>query len=141
MESYKLLLPGGGSFLRITLPPDSLIASRLNSLWFCSLIIALSTIAFGIQALQWLTEHDTYYGLHPREALSVYEMRSKAFRNWRVPEFISLLPILVLIAILLFLVGLVDFLWASNKVAAPIAFLAYVIIGISTGYSMLKISF
>ncbi|KAF5324216.1 hypothetical protein D9619_011368 [Psilocybe cf. subviscida] len=125
IESYKYLLPQGSP------DPSKFVSNsphviRLNSLWFCSLVLALSSAAIGIVALQWIRNHERYHDIKPRDALSVYEMRTKAIRAWHIRWAFLSLPLLVLVALVLFFVGLVDFLLSLNKeVAAPVAVLVY----------------
>lgn len=130
IESYKFLTPQGGTD-PAKFAFDSPHVIRLNSLWFCSLVLALSTVVIGIVALQWLRNHQRYHGIKPRDALSVYEMRTKALRAWHIRWAFLSLPLLILVALVLFFVGLVDFLLSLNKkVAAPVAVLVYVTLAI-----------
>ncbi|KAF5324371.1 hypothetical protein D9619_011358 [Psilocybe cf. subviscida] len=125
IESYKFLLPQGGSDPSKFVPGSPHVI-RLNSLWFCSLVLALSTVVIGIVALQWIRNHQRYHGIKPRDALSVYEMRTKALRAWHIRWAFLSLPLLILVALVLFFVGLVDFLLTLNKeVAAPVGVLVY----------------
>ncbi|KIJ46062.1 hypothetical protein M422DRAFT_206455, partial [Sphaerobolus stellatus SS14] len=72
--------------------------------------------------MQWLREYRKYTGVFPDKAtLSIRQMRFEGLHKWGVPEIISALPILLQVAVILFFVGLIDFLWHINiTVALPV---------------------
>ncbi|KAG8919988.1 hypothetical protein FRC02_001221, partial [Tulasnella sp. 418] len=140
MESYKSLQPDPiettNVLLRllithrndnVTLSDDALNPSSknssaisINSVFFTSLSFSL-TAAFGaVTAKQWLTEYSNTGGI---KALHLQgrerQAKFKGLKNWHFRFIIDLLPILLQISLLLFLVGLVEFLWVLEwKVAA-----------------------
>ncbi|KAF9560950.1 hypothetical protein CPC08DRAFT_762346 [Agrocybe pediades] len=118
------------SSLPISQPPFTPAASsvRVNVLWFMSLVLSLTTVLVGIISLQWIREHQSYPALSPKEVYALLHMRTQSLRQWHVPSIFRTLPILLQIALALFLVGLIDFLLPfGNKIAAPIS----VMIGIT----------
>ncbi|KAF9553579.1 hypothetical protein CPC08DRAFT_594837, partial [Agrocybe pediades] len=100
------------SSLPISQPPFTPAASsvRVNVLWFMSLVLSLTTVLVGIISLQWIREHQSYPALSPKEVYALLHMRTQSLRQWHVPSIFRTLPILLQIALALFLVGLIDFL-------------------------------
>ena len=81
-------------------------AIRINTLWFISLILSLSTVLVGIVALQWLREHQRYTDrITPQECVGAYHMREEALERWLVPQIFTGLSVLLQIALVLFFVG------------------------------------
>ncbi|KAK1217388.1 hypothetical protein PQX77_019927 [Marasmius sp. AFHP31] len=88
---------------------------RINTFWFLSLILSLSSSLFSLLCKQWLREYrrDT----HTRsqgEAQALRQLRKDSFESWRVPVFLSTLPCLIEVALLLFFVGILDLLWTLH---------------------------
>lgn len=105
------------------LPSQSFIpthsAVRVNIFWFLSLIFSLSTVLVGIVALQWLREYQAYPGQSAREVLALHHMRSEGMERWQVWNILRALPLLLQTALVLFFVGIIDFLDAlGNKAVA-----------------------
>jgi len=95
---------------------------RINIFWFISLVFSLTTVLIGIVSLQWLREHQEYPpSLSSRDRFALFNMRVRGLEAWYVPEIFAALPVLLQFSLLLFFVGLVDFLLASQtKVAIPV---------------------
>jgi len=110
----------------LTLPAFSPTAVniRINILWFLSLIFSLATVLVGIISLQWLREHLRPRGeLEPQIAFSLHRMNFEALETWFLPQIFTALPLLLQVAVVLFLVGIIEFLWELNHaVAVPIIF-------------------
>jgi len=106
------------------LPSTSPLPSsiRINIFWFISLVFSLTTVLIGIISLQWLREHQEYPpSLSSRDRFALFNMRVRGLEAWYVPQIFSALPVLLQFSLVLFLVGLVDFLLASQiKVAIPV---------------------
>ncbi|KJA27027.1 hypothetical protein HYPSUDRAFT_102429, partial [Hypholoma sublateritium FD-334 SS-4] len=98
-------------------------AIRINTLWFISLILSLSTVLVGIVALQWLREHQRYTDrMSPQECVGAYHMREEALERWLVPQIFTGLPLLLQIALVLFFVGAAEYLCALNRaVGIPVS--------------------
>jgi len=96
---------------------------RVNILWFLSLIFSLATVLIGIIALQWLREHlRAHTNLEPQIAISLHHLNVDSFNRWYLPQIFTALPLLLQIALVLFLIGILEFLWNLNHtVAIPIA--------------------
>ncbi|ESK89191.1 hypothetical protein Moror_5198 [Moniliophthora roreri MCA 2997] len=104
---------------------------RINCYWFLSLVLSLTSGLFALLCKQWLREHirDTPTRT-PSEALALSYMRSESLRRWGVPSFLSALPILLEVALLLFFAGVLDLLLSLHNVPF---ILVSVVIGISAG--------
>lgn len=96
--------------------------TRVNIFWFLSLILSLATVLIGIVCLQWLREHQGYgEALPPKQALGIFYIRMDALEKWCVPQIFATLPVLLQAALVLFLIGIVDFLFSlSNTIAIPV---------------------
>jgi len=96
---------------------------RVNILWFLSLIFSLTTVLVGIIALQWLREHlRPHTDLEPQIAFSLHHLNVESLDRWYLPQIFTALPLLLQLALVLFLVGVIEFLWSLNStVAIPIA--------------------
>ena len=105
-----------------TFTPSS-TAVRINILWFLSLIFSLATVLVGIIALQWLREHlRPETDLEPQIAFSLHHLNVESLDRWYLPQIFTSLPLLLQAGLVLFLAGIVDFLWSLNHtVAIPIA--------------------
>ncbi|KAL0059444.1 hypothetical protein AAF712_013788 [Marasmius tenuissimus] len=102
---------------------------RINTLWFLSLIIALVDALFGLLCKQWLREHRRPVRTRtPKEALALRWLRNKSLAKWHVTTIRTSLPILLELALFLFLAGLVELLWTRHLV--PFAF-AFTIVGLA----------
>ncbi|KAK7030391.1 hypothetical protein VNI00_014135 [Paramarasmius palmivorus] len=104
-------------------------AVRINCYWFLSLILSLTSGLFALLCKQWLREHrrDTPTRT-PSEALALRHIRSQSLRRWGVPSFLSALPILLEIALLLFFAGVLDLLSSLHHI--PFILVA-VVVGLS----------
>ncbi|KDR70458.1 hypothetical protein GALMADRAFT_17807, partial [Galerina marginata CBS 339.88] len=99
--------------IRDLLSPGSPAPSsiRINVFWFISLVLSLTTVLVGIVSLQWLREHQQYpKALSSKQVFALFNMRAEGLEAWYVPQVFSALPLLLQVALVLFLVGLVDFL-------------------------------
>jgi len=105
---------------------------RVNILWFLSLIFSLATVLIGIIALQWLREHlRPHTDLEPQIAFSLHLLNVESLDRWYLPQVFTALPLLLQLALVLFLVGVIEFLWSLNStVAIPIA----VAVGLSLSF-------
>jgi len=96
---------------------------RVNILWFLSLIFSLATVLIGIIALQWLREHlGPRTELEPQIAFSLHHLNVESLDRWYLPQIFTALPLLLQLALVLFLAGVLEFLWSlDSTVAIPIA--------------------
>ncbi|KAF8965723.1 hypothetical protein BDZ97DRAFT_1918014 [Flammula alnicola] len=92
---------------------------RINIFWFSSLILSLTTVIVGIVSLQWLREHQRYTDpLSSKQALAIFHMRAKGLEKWHIPLIFTGLPLLLQGAVVLFFVGVVEFLVALQLIVA-----------------------
>jgi len=105
---------------------------RVNILWFLSLIFSLTTVLIGIISLQWLRKHlHPHTDLEPQIAFSLHHLNVESVDRWYLPQIFTALPLLLQLALVLFLVGVIEFLWSLNStVAIPIA----VAVGLSLSF-------
>ena len=73
----------------------------------------------GIVGLQWLRVHQKpLHGVPPRTAVSLMHMQMESLDEWYVPQVFSALPLLLQMGLILFLSGLIDFLWHINRLVS-----------------------
>jgi hypothetical protein len=92
----------------------------INCLFFVSLILSLAAAFFGILAKQWLREYMQWnlpMGA-PRENVLVRQMRIEAWEAWNVDATIATIPVLLEVAMILFLAGIVILLWTLDDIVA-----------------------
>ncbi|KAF8879445.1 hypothetical protein BD779DRAFT_1417343, partial [Infundibulicybe gibba] len=97
---------------------------RINTLWFLSLTFSLTTGLVRILCKQWLRHYQQDISKPPKEALAIRQFRHDAFLQCRVMDILGALPILLGLGLILFFVGLIDFLQGLNvKVSIPVTIL------------------
>ena len=97
------------------------VSSRwINSLWFLSLILTLTSAVLGILAKQWIREYLRWNSatVQSRENVLVRQIRFEAWDEWRTSALISTVPVLLEVAIILFVCGLTVFVWTMDIVVA-----------------------
>ena len=104
--------------------PDTAILHRyVAALWFAALVCGLAAAAVAIAASQWLNYLLTPAGLvefGPRQKLRIWNLRQMALKRWHIDMVLGIPPVLLQVAVTLFLVALVGFLWPlSSGVATP----------------------
>ncbi|KAI0781897.1 hypothetical protein C8Q75DRAFT_861615 [Abortiporus biennis] len=87
---------------------------RVNSLWFSSLVCSLITASLGILVKQWLREYLAQETMSPNAQVRIRDFRYMGLVRWHVFEIASLLPLLLQFSLLLFFIGLSDFLHTVN---------------------------
>ncbi|KAI0746012.1 hypothetical protein C8Q76DRAFT_567908, partial [Earliella scabrosa] len=107
-------------------PADSAFAAPnyaiwINALWFPSLICTLSASSIAVTVKQWLYQYKQGLSGTSREISRLRQYRYENLLSWRVPEIIAVLPILLQIALSLFLGGLLILLWSLHPLVAIIA--------------------
>ncbi|KAK1218134.1 hypothetical protein PQX77_019192 [Marasmius sp. AFHP31] len=106
--------------------PDTFAVSSsdvaINVLWFLSLIIALVDALFALLCKQWLREHRRHtHTRTPDEALALRWLRNQSLEKWHVPKILASLPMLLELALFLFLAGLLELLRTRHPVPFSIA--------------------
>ncbi|KAJ2992416.1 hypothetical protein NUW54_g7940 [Trametes sanguinea] len=93
----------------------------INTLWFSSLIVSISSAFLRITVKQWPHEHKS--GLFG-DSLELVELRRYRLNNlvkWRAEHFVIAIPILLQLALVMFLLGLVILLWTLHRTTAAFA--------------------
>ncbi|KAK7062895.1 hypothetical protein VNI00_000392 [Paramarasmius palmivorus] len=109
----------------------SSLSVRVNTFWFLSLILSLTSGLFALLGKQWLREHRRDVPTSsPGEALGLRQMRDRSLEIWGVPSFLAALPILLELALLLFFAGVIDLLWSLHRVPFIVVSIA---VGVSAG--------
>lgn len=90
-------------------PP--LYAVRVNACWFLSITASLTAGVIGILCKQWMRYFQRDAALPAKEALALRQLRYMGWNRWGVPQIIASPAILIQIALVLFLSGLIDFVW------------------------------
>ncbi|PBK83125.1 hypothetical protein ARMGADRAFT_945379, partial [Armillaria gallica] len=82
----------------------------VNGLWFTSLFLSLTTALVAVLVKQWLHHYVALPSGTPRDRSFTRQFRYAGFQKWHVQVVIGLLPVLMHLALAIFLVGLVIFL-------------------------------
>ena len=102
------------------------------TLWFAALVCGLSAATIAISVNQWLNNLLTPTALSgngSHEQLQTWNLRHQTFREWRLVAFIDVPSVLLQTALVLFLVGLVGYLWQLNHdVAIPTLILVVILL-------------
>ena len=95
-------------------------AIRINAYWFSSLVISLAAAFITILAKQWVNY--LLAGLSPVPTIGARrrQCRIDGMHKWKLPTVISILPIFLHVSLLLFFVGLVEFVLDLNDLVGNI---------------------
>lgn len=102
-------------------PPVPRWAVWLNALWFSGLILSLTSASVGIMVKQWLNEYSSGVSGTSRPISRVRLHRLNNLRKWYVEDVVNIIPILLQLALALFLAGLLILLWGLHVTVAAIA--------------------
>ena len=112
--AYKDLIPSPPQFVAPT------YAIWMNTLWFVSLVFSLASATIGIIVKQWIKEYNTGLYGSSREIARRRQYRLNSLEKWHVAEIVAIVPFLLLIALVLFLAGLVILLHSLQGTVASI---------------------
>ncbi|KAF8350972.1 hypothetical protein F5887DRAFT_1093592, partial [Amanita rubescens] len=116
-QSAGQTLVGTGSEPRI----DHTISVCVNIFWFLSLVLSLTVALIGIVSLQWIRTHMSTLS-DGSESLGFSHMHSLGLQKSYIPLIFTSLPVILILGLTFFLVGLVVFLFElSWPVATPVA--------------------
>ncbi len=87
----------------------------VNGLWFTSLFLSLTTALVAVLVKQWLHHYVALPSGTPRDRSFTRQFRYTGFQKWHVQVIIGLLPVLMHLALAIFLAGLVVFLHPLRK--------------------------
>ncbi|RDX42509.1 hypothetical protein OH76DRAFT_1411091 [Lentinus brumalis] len=116
-------------FINATIPHSSLslnftpprYAVWMNALWFCALVCTLSASSIAITVRQWLLHYEVGLSGASRAMARLRQARYEGLLKWRVASFVATIPVLLQIALMLFLAGLLILLWSLHPVVATVA--------------------
>jgi len=94
---------------------------RINVLYFISLALALSVSSVCILGKQWIREYQKDVSVSPCDAVRIRQARFDSLEAWKVPQIMAGLPVVLLVALMLFFSGLLIQLWnASDHTTAAV---------------------
>jgi len=100
---------------------DHTISVCVNVFWFLSLVLSLTAALIGIVSLQWIRTHMRTLG-GGSESLGLSHMHSLGLQKSYIPLIFTSLPVILILGLTCFLVGLTVFLFElSWPVATPVA--------------------
>ncbi len=100
----------------------------VNGLWFTSLFLSLTTALVAVLVKQWLHHYVALPSGTPRDRSFIRQFRYSGFQKWHVRIIIGLLPVLMHLALAIFCVGLVVFLFPLRETLSWITCAGTVII-------------
>jgi hypothetical protein len=101
---------------------------RVNIYWFLGLVLSLTSALFGFLMKQWLKMYISWIEVSPfQDAVGLRQYRYEGMLRWQLPNVFTALPMLLQVALVLFLIGLVDFLLDLQQ---EVAVVVSVMIGI-----------
>lgn len=100
-------------------PPS--FAVHVNVCWFTSLTLSLTAGVIGILCLQWLRAYQSIDPSIPAQTVvEIRALRLRGLEQWKVPQIIATLPVLLQSALILFLGGMIILLWNINPTVASV---------------------
>ncbi|KZT52679.1 hypothetical protein CALCODRAFT_486967 [Calocera cornea HHB12733] len=90
-------------------------ALYVNALWVISLLLSLISTVFAVSVKQWLT---TYKERLPAPALACVRERHERYvslERWKIAVIVNALPLIINLAVFIFLAGLVIYMWQSSN--------------------------
>ncbi|KAL1691386.1 hypothetical protein GGG16DRAFT_125025 [Schizophyllum commune] len=112
---------------RPTLPDN--IVSIINGFWFTSLTLSLSSALIGIVSKQWLREYLRDAGRSNQTNLGVRQVKYEGLQEWYVNAVITSIPLLLQVALFVFLAGVNYLLWhLQSQVAGAISAFSLIIL-------------
>jgi hypothetical protein len=91
----------------------------VNMLWLISLVTSLLAALLAILVKQWFAEYMTWTSMMPgKNTVALRQYRLRGWHLWRVRRYREAIPVLLQLALVLFLCGLIDFLWNLQRTLA-----------------------
>jgi hypothetical protein len=96
-------------------------AVRVNALWLLSLVMSLMVSLFCILFKQWIRSYLRWTVVTPVSvAVGVRQYRYDGLRSWKFETTLTMLPVLMQAALIVFFGGLLDFAWNMNRTIAVV---------------------
>ncbi|KZT62327.1 hypothetical protein CALCODRAFT_446138, partial [Calocera cornea HHB12733] len=115
--------------------PDSFVPATssvvINIFWALSLTVSLFTSVLAMLAKSWLHKYSTGLSSAPAEQARQRYWRYDCLVNWNVPAIVSALPIMLHVAVFIFLIGFMIFLWPSSSALTAIMAIVWVAGGLA----------
>lgn len=92
----------------------SATAISINCLFFASLSVSLVAALASVVSLQWVADYDaviTRGGSSPEDRAKRRQFRYAGVITWKMGEIIAALPLLLYCSVLLFFIGLIQWMW------------------------------
>jgi hypothetical protein len=92
-------------------------------LWFVSLVLSLLSALFSIFVKQWLHTYAKWTEVahsNLQQGLILRGFYQANFKAWRIPTIFTALGVLLQVALVLFVIGLVTYLWTLNFVVSSV---------------------
>ena len=108
---------------------------QINILYFVSLALALSVSSVCILGKQWIREYQKDISVSACDAVWVRQACFDSLERWKVPQIMAGLPVVLLVALMLFFFGLLIQLWnvtdctAAAAVTCVVSLTAILVIG------------
>ncbi|KAI0363350.1 hypothetical protein BV20DRAFT_958459 [Pilatotrama ljubarskyi] len=131
-------------------PAAGIAIVALNTLWFSSLVLSLSSASIGIMVKQWLNEYksglssgsqktarDSQETRETRESTRLRQYRLDNLIKWRVDIVVLAIPVLLQLALAFFLAGLLVLAWTLHHTVAAITTVFIALLAIFTLATML----
>ncbi|KAF7357334.1 Zf-C3HC-domain-containing protein [Mycena sanguinolenta] len=115
------------------------------ALWFVSLVLSLLSALFSIFIKQWLHTYDKWTEVahtNLQQGIMLRGFYQASFKHWRIPAIFTALGVLLQVALLLFVIGLVAYLWTLNFVVSSVlSFFALIMIVLSAVVIFLPVAY
>jgi hypothetical protein len=100
-------------------PSATVIA--IITLWYSSLAISIFTSLYAIYVKQWLRKYSEWEkeATHKR-AIIIRGFYFQGLDDWHVSDIVACLPVLLQGSLVLFIIGLLAYLWTINNIIAAI---------------------
>jgi hypothetical protein len=98
-------------------------AVSVNSLFFASLSASIVAALASVVSLQWVAEYDaatSRSGSSPEDRAKRRQFRYGGMEKWKMGEIIAALPILLYFSLVLFFVGLAQWIWSVHTTVGSV---------------------
>ncbi|PVG01063.1 hypothetical protein CPB86DRAFT_137795 [Serendipita vermifera] len=104
-------------YTRTSFSPEPYAVS-VNCLFFASLTASIVAALASVVSLQWVAEYDAAVsrsGSSPEGRVKRRQFRYGGMEKWKMQEIIAVLPVLLYCSLILFFVGLAQWMWSVHK--------------------------
>ncbi|KAI0816068.1 hypothetical protein BC628DRAFT_1280033, partial [Trametes gibbosa] len=92
----------------------------LNALWFSGLTLSLASASISIMVKQWLNEYTIGASGTSPQIARLRQYRLNNLKKWRVASIVLVIPLLLQLALVLYLAGLLVLLWNLHQTVAAV---------------------